>query len=138
MSRRCSLLDDELPHQHFHLLWAEGVLHLLDPARSLDICGQLLSPDGYLVCCDIAQWQAANLERFQRAGFQIVARLPWPTRSWWTEFYEHLERRIQLLKRERGDASEMTELPNLEAEVEMIKEDPETFDCAHLVLSRSG
>lgn len=134
-ARRCSLLADELPHLRFNLLWAEGVLHLLDAERSLEVCGQLLGAGGYLVCCDTVQWQEANQERFRQAGFKIVTRHPWPARSWWTEFYSLLEPRILRLREQPGATGDH-ELSHFEAEVAMIREDPEKFDCAHLVCQK--
>lgn len=137
-ARRCSLLEDELPHQHFHLLWAEGVLHLMNPEQSLKVSSQLVTPEGHLVCCDTVKWQEANHEHFAAAGFIVKARLPWPARSWWTEFYGPLEQRLQSLSRAARARLDPNELTCMEAEVAMIRENPEQFDCAHLVLEKPG
>ena len=41
-----SLGDTALADESFDVLWEEGVLHLLDPARSLPACHRLLRPGG--------------------------------------------------------------------------------------------
>ncbi len=44
-----SLFDVGFPEASFDVLWEEGVLHLVDRARSLPACHRLLKPGGFLV-----------------------------------------------------------------------------------------
>jgi ubiquinone/menaquinone biosynthesis C-methylase UbiE len=44
-----SLYETGIPDQSFEILWAEGVLHSLDPYKSFRECHRLLKPKGFLM-----------------------------------------------------------------------------------------
>ncbi len=133
-----SLLDAELPGQSFALLWEEGVLHLLDAARSLPECHRLLEPGGFLVACEAVEWFESVRDLFHQAGFELVERLLWPRRNWWTEYYEPLEQRIRRVRDRYGGSRDLGTLSRYEAEIATVKRDPELFDCGHFLLRKTG
>jgi SAM-dependent methyltransferase len=130
---RNNLFDVSLPDHSFDLIWEEGVLHILDPARSIPICSRLLKPGGFLVSCEIIGWIDDNLKFFAASGFKLSERLLWPNRVWWTDYYAPLEKRIMSLRQKHGDSRDPGILSRYESEVRMVKTNPEEFDCGHFL-----
>lgn len=133
---RKSLFDVDLPDHSFDLLWEEGVLHMLDPARSVRSCSRLLKRGGFLVSCETVDWFEGKMESFGAFGFELAGRLLWPKRSLWTDYYAPLEKRIRRLRGEYGDSRDLRVLSRYERESKMVKADPEKFDCGHFLLHR--
>lgn len=97
-----SLYDAAFADESFDLLWEEGVLHLLDSARSLPACRRLLKPGGYLVMHETVAWFEATKEQLRASGFSIASQLLLPKRCWWTDYYALLESRVHALREEHG------------------------------------
>jgi ubiquinone/menaquinone biosynthesis C-methylase UbiE len=59
-----SLYETGFPDQSFDILWAEGVLHSLDPSRSFPECHRLLKAKGFLMIHETIAWLEAHEESF--------------------------------------------------------------------------
>jgi SAM-dependent methyltransferase len=86
------------PDESFDVLWAEGVLHLLDPGRSLPVCRRLLKPGGFLVMHETVAWFEAVRDGLKTLGFSIFNQLLLPAHVWWTDYYAPLAARIRTLR----------------------------------------
>lgn len=131
-----SLFDNGFSANSFDVLWEEGVLHLLDPTRSLRECWRLLKPDGHLVMHETVTWFEAARDQVQRCGFDIAARHLLPRRFWWTEYGAPLEARIQSHREALGEAAGGAELAAHEEVVAAIKRDPDGTNCGIYLLRK--
>jgi SAM-dependent methyltransferase len=134
--QQSSLFDVTFPDCYFDLLWEEGVLHTLDPARSIPVCDRLLKWGGFLVSAETLDWFEGKLGCFGASGFELVERLLWPKGSWWTDYYEPLEKRISLLREKYGNSRDLSVLSRYDNEIRMVKSDPEKFDCGHFLFHK--
>jgi len=132
-----SLFDVDFPDKSFDLLWEEGVLHLLDRARSLPVCHRLLKPGGFLVMHETVAWFDETRDSLRTAGFTFFNQVLLPKRAWWTDYYEILEARIRALREAHVEGLESEKLAQHEREIVMVKADPERFDCGFFILQRS-
>lgn len=131
-----SLFDVKFPDRSFDLLWEEGVLHILDPMRSIPLCGRLLKRGGFLVTAETVDWFEGKLQFFGACGFELVERMLWPKRIWWNDYYGPLEERIRLLREQHGGSRDLSELDQYAKEIKRVKADPEKFDCGHILFHK--
>jgi len=133
-----SLLDADLLEQSFDILWEEGVIHVLDLDESLAMCHRLLRPGGHLVCAETVYWLDQHLGAFTRNGFELVDRVLWRSRCWWTEYYAVLEQRVDALRGVLDAPRDLAALQPYEAEIAMIKKDVSRSDCGHYLFRKIG
>jgi SAM-dependent methyltransferase len=133
---RDSLFDVKFPDHSFDLLWEEGVLHILDPVRSIPICARLLKRGCFLVACETVDWFEGKLQFFGSFGFALVERLLWPKKSCWTDYYAPLEKRIIHLRKRYAHSPDLRVLSRYDNEINMVKPDPEKFDCGHFLFQK--
>lgn len=131
---KASLYDTAFAGEGFDLLWEEGVLHLLDPARSVPACHALLAPGGFLVMHETVSWFEGVWERLRGCGFALVDTLRLPPDAWWTDYYAPLASRIRALRKERGLAIDSEALARHEREIALVKPDPGRHACGFFVL----
>jgi 2-polyprenyl-3-methyl-5-hydroxy-6-metoxy-1,4-benzoquinol methylase len=131
-----SLFDLELAAESFDILWEEGVLHLLEPARSFAACHRLLRPEGFLVMHETLAWFEAARQWWPEQGLVLVDRHLLPRHFWWTEYGAPLERRVRELRESHADAARAPELARHAKEAAMIKADPDRFDCGFFILQK--
>ena len=134
--RRCSLFDSGLADESFNILGEEGVLHLLEPARSFAACSRLLVPGGFLVMHETLEWFEAASQRLPDWGLVFVDRHLLPKHFWWTEYGAPLEDRIRAFRESHGGAAGSPELTRYANEAAMIKADPDCFDCGFFILQK--
>lgn len=132
-----SLYGAGFTDESFDVLWEEGVLHLLDPARSLPACQRLLKPGGFLVMHETVAWFEAVRPRLGVVGFSICDQVFLPKRCWLTDYYLPLEARIRAVRKQHGEDVATGALASHEREIAMVKADPDRFDCGFFIL-RSG
>jgi len=135
-----SVLELGPPPRPFDLVWAEGVLHLVDLNRGLAACSRQLRSGGFLVSCETVGWHDQALHAFEAADFEVVERLPWPSQTWWTSYYRPLEERVRAVREQLGERQSAPGARDLllrcEAEIAMVKPNPERFDCVHVVFRK--
>jgi SAM-dependent methyltransferase len=134
--RRASLLEPGLSAESFDILWAEGVLHLLDPAASFPACHRLARPDGFLVMHEQLVWFDGVRERLCEWGMSHVGQHLLPRHFWWTEYGAVLEQRVAAYRAAHGSAPDPPELTRYADEAAMIRQDPDRFECGFFLLQR--
>jgi SAM-dependent methyltransferase len=136
-ARRCSFLNSGFAAESFDVLWEEGVLHLLDPARSVAECRRLLRPGGFLVMHETIEWFEKVRKKFPRHGFALVARHLLPRHLWWTDYGAPLEARIREFRETHRATPEPPELTRHAREVAGMKADPGKTDGAFFILQKT-
>jgi SAM-dependent methyltransferase len=130
-----SFLDAELVAGSFDVLWAEGVLHLLDPERWLPAARRRMRPHGLLVAHETVGWLDGLAPDLDRFGLVCADRHALPRRCWWNDYGEPLERRIRAVRDAGGESAE---LARHEREVAAMKADPDRYESAFFFLRRSA
>jgi SAM-dependent methyltransferase len=131
-----ALFDDRFQKRSFEVLWEEGVLHLLDPEKSLPVCHRLLEPGGFLVMHETVDWFEGITADLPLHGFALANKHLLPKRCWWTDYFEPLERRIRAFREAHGSGASAEALALYERQIAMVKSDPERFDCGFYVLKK--
>jgi len=132
----CSFYKNGLSENNFDLLWDEGVLHLLDTKKSVKECYRLLKQGGFLVLGETVKWLSSEVEKFTRFGFELKNRFLLPEESWWTEYFEPLEKKIKDLSVQYAGSRIITRLKRYERQIKMVKKNPREFDCAFYILQK--
>lgn len=133
---QCSLLKTDFPDESFDILWEEGVLHILDAKRALQECSRLLKPTGFLVMNETLRWFHTSLKVLPAFGFKVFDHFNLPSKIWWTDYYEPLEKRIAALKKRRFSSRELESLSRHEREIEMVRKNPTEFDCGFYIMQK--
>lgn len=131
-----SLYETGIPDESFDILWAEGVLHLLDPCRSFRECHRLLKPKGFFMIHETIAWFEELRESLPRFGFEYVDQHLLPRHCWWTDYGAPLEERIWAFREAHGGAAEFGEFARYEQEVARLKEAPGQFDCGFFLIKK--
>jgi SAM-dependent methyltransferase len=135
-----SIYETGFPDASFELLWAEGVLHLLDTDRSLPQCRRLLKPGCHLVMHETNLWFDGVRDRLADFGFALRQKHPLPEHYWLTAYAEPLDEKLRAFMRTR-DAETLDEvtveaLAVHRAAVASIRADPGAMDCAFYILQQ--
>jgi ubiquinone/menaquinone biosynthesis C-methylase UbiE len=134
---RCSLRATGFRDGGFDVLWAEGVLHMLEREDALRECRRLLARGGHLVVAETVTWIESLTGSLPGLGFERAATIPWRTGCWWTDYYAPLEQRLRRFREQHPAARDLPALRRYENEVDMVRRNPAGFDCAHLVLRKA-
>ncbi len=133
-----SLYQSGFADESFDLLWEEGVLHLLDDARSFKECHRLLKPGGFLVMHETINWFEGVKEKLRTYGFHHLIDHLLPRHYWWTEYGKPLEKRIRSFRESAEGTAELGELACYEQEVSMIKAAADQLACGFFVIQKTG
>lgn len=131
-----SLYETDIPDQSFDILWAEGVLHLLEPCRSFPECHRLLKPKGFCMIHETIAWFEEHRESLPGFGFEYVNRRLLPRHCWWTGYGAPLEKRIRAFREAHGGTAESGKLTRYEQEVAMLREAPDRFDSGFFLIRK--
>jgi SAM-dependent methyltransferase len=131
-----SLFDNGFDDESFDLLWEEGVLHLLDPSRSLPECRRLLKPDRCLVMLETIEWFEGIRDRLPRLGLVLVNQHLMPKHCWWTDYGAPLKERILQLRATYGNAASSPKLARHERDVAAIEKDLDRTDCGLYIVQK--
>ncbi len=134
---KASLYDTCFPDESFGVVWEEGVLHLLEPTRSLAQCHRLLAPRGFLIMHETVTWLEEARDLLRSSGFEPEDRYLMPRLCWWTDYYAPLEARIRKLRDAMGDEIDCPELAQYEREISMVKKDPGRFHCGFFLFRKT-
>ena len=132
----CSLYKANFPDKHFNILWDEGVIHILDLKKSLKECSRLVKPNGFLVMGEMIKWIKDKFEIFPKFGFKLIDQFLLPEKTWWTEYYEPLEKKIKELRKKYPSSENLEKFKQHGREIEMVKKNPKEFDCAFYIMQK--
>ena len=131
-----SVYDTKFEDETFDILWDEGLLHTLNIKKSLMECNRILKLNGFLVVGEGIKWIRNNLEDFPKYGFNLINKLLLPEECWWKEYYLPMEKKIKKLRFKFKNSRELENLKVYESEIEMVKKNPNEFDCAFYIFQK--
>jgi SAM-dependent methyltransferase len=133
---RCSIFETGFAPANFDIVWEEGVFHLLEADRVLEVSARLLKDGGFLVMFETNDWIETHRDRFAEHGFELSGHISLPPGSWWTRYYGPLEERVARLRASYQDPKGRQALSRFEREIESVKADIEKSDCSFVIMRR--
>jgi ubiquinone/menaquinone biosynthesis C-methylase UbiE len=130
---KASFLETGFSDESFDILWAEGVLHMLDPAKSLAECHRLLRPGGFLVLHETVSWYEGVQHAMTAAGLHPWQQHLLPQGCWWTDYGAPLEERIRAFREANPASADDPALAEYESQVAVIKADPQKQDSGFYI-----
>ena len=141
VNRSMSAMD--FPDGSFDIIWAEGSIFIIGFETGLKEWQRFLKPGGFLVVHEMVwlrpdppqemynYWKNTypgittvdqNLKVIQDCGYEILGHFTLPADTWWTEYYEPLECRIQELRPKYTNNPEaLLVLDREQQEIDMFK-----------------
>lgn len=154
-----SMFELDFPDESFDILWAEGSIYIIGFQRGLREWRSLLRPGGYLVASEATWfrsdppeeirdfWKAgypgigtipANLERAAACGYRLVGLFTLPEDAWWAGYYNHVEKRLQELRKKYGDDTEALAVLDEEAkEMDLYRKYSDWYGYTFFVLQKT-
>ncbi|KPK67748.1 hypothetical protein AMJ87_12930 [candidate division WOR_3 bacterium SM23_60] len=135
---KCSLFDIEYPDEHFDVVWAEGVIAIIGFERGLREWHRLIKPHGYMGIHDDVDDIQRKTEAIPAHGYALINTFAIPKDTWWDEYYSHLEKRIETLRKKyQEDADVQALLDKEQRGVEMFKNEPKYHGSIFYVIQKS-
>ncbi|MFQ5971636.1 MAG: class I SAM-dependent methyltransferase [Alphaproteobacteria bacterium] len=156
-TRRLSMDALDYPLESFDLIWSEGAAYVMGVGNALRAWRPILRTGGCLAfteptwLTDAPPAEAAeifsdypgmtdvdgNLERADRAGYDVLAHFTLPPEDWWAEYYGPLERRIAELRPTCAPGSELARvLDTEEHEIAVRRRHGASYGYVFFVLRR--
>lgn len=134
-----SVFELNFPNKSFDIVWSEGVIGNIKFETSLKEWRRLLKQDGYLVIHYQVKHAADVLPRIPQLGYSLEDTIKLPEDAWWTEFYEPIEEKMDMLLHKYQSRSDALKLLNqYRKEMEMVKKDPFDFRSAFYLIKKYG
>jgi cyclopropane fatty-acyl-phospholipid synthase-like methyltransferase len=130
----------EFPEGSFDLIWCEGALFCMGVREGLARCRDWLSPGGFFAITELCYLQPdaplecrrfiegaypvitdveTNLSAMRDCGYTVIDHFESPVSDWLDEFYNPLERRLDMLReRYAGDAERLDLIQGIQKEID--------------------
>jgi len=134
---RESLLKNEFKNRSFDIIWAEGVIHIIDFEKGFRECRKLLKKEGFLVLNEAIKGIKDYITQLSSFGFRLYDWFKLPNNAWWDEFYKPLESRIKELSEMNLNKNLKNKISRYKKEINLVKTDPKNFNTAFYILQKS-
>ncbi|MBH8551929.1 methyltransferase domain-containing protein [Nostocaceae cyanobacterium CENA357] len=119
---------------NFDIIWVEGAIYIIGFENGLKQWRPLLKLEGYLAASEITWlkpyppdelkefWNTGypamqniegNLQIIQNCKYKIIDYFVLPESSWWNDYYNPLEKRLQIMQKHYHDDAEALEVVNM-------------------------
>jgi SAM-dependent methyltransferase len=143
-ARNLSMFEMDFDPDSFDVIWSEGAIYIYGFEDAVRDWRPMLSAGGYLVCSHLCWltdsvpeeaadfWNAEfpamatvseNKQTIAEAGYIPVADFQLPAQSWWANYYEPLEDRVETLREKYAGEPEAQEI------VEATQREIDLFCC---------
>jgi len=148
----------EFPERSFDLIWSEGALFCMGFREGLARCRNWLSPGGFFAVSELCYLRPdappecrrfiedaypaitdveTNLSAMWECGYTVIDHFESPVTDWLDEFYNPLERRLNLLReRHAGDAERMDMIQGIQAEIDNYRQYSAYYGYEFFILRR--
>jgi SAM-dependent methyltransferase len=143
----------------FDLIWSEGAIYCMGFERGLKLWRRLLTADGILVVSELT-WLSSNppeeARRFWKrnypamenlegntklvagSGYELLATYLLPSKAWFPDYYDPLERRIDLLgEKYAHDPALLAELNAAREEIDLFRRYHDVYGYVFYAMQRS-
>jgi SAM-dependent methyltransferase len=128
----------------FDLIWSEGALFVMGFREGLAACHSLLAPGGGLAASELCwlrpdppaecrQFFATgypaltdietNLVSIRACGYEVVGHFTQPESAWWEPYYQPLEERLGLLRKQHAaDEEKLSMIEGIQREIDLYRQ----------------
>jgi SAM-dependent methyltransferase len=137
----CDMTSMNFVDNSFDLIWSEGAVFIIGFRKALDAWKPLLRPKGYMAVSELVWFKEEapqeiknyftkvypDIKYYQHhctiiesTGYELVDYFPLPDKSWWTDYYTPIERKIvEMSRKYKDDRNAQTLFNSLQLEMEM-------------------
>lgn len=134
---QCSMLDMKFSDESFDIIWAEGVIAIIDFERGLKEWRRFIKPNGFLVVHDEISNINKKREMVSLCGYKLIDTFIIPKEVWWKEYYGPLEQNIKELRIQyRNDPTTLRMLDREQNEVEEFKKNPRYHGSVFFIMQK--
>ncbi len=134
-----SVFEADLPENHYDIIVAEGILHIIGFEKGLRNFSGLLKDSGYFMIHDEFRDEKMKLKVIAKYRFELVKFFILDEKIWCDEYYGYMEKKIMDMEKTGPDNSKPEELIKpLKNEIAMFKKDPAGGRSIYYVLKKSG
>ncbi len=134
-----SVFEADLPENHYDIIVAEGILHIIGFEKGLRTFSRLLKDNGYFMIHDEFRDEKMKLKVIAKYRFELVKFFIMDEEIWREEYYGSMEKKITDMEKTDSDHSITKELLKpLKDEIAMFKKDPSGSRSVYYVLKKSG
>jgi SAM-dependent methyltransferase len=130
-----------LANNSFDLIWCEGAVFILGVQKALEKWGPLLRPGGYLAFSELVwfkkeapeeikdyfariypdiKYYKDHYQTIESTGYRLVDYFALPNKSWWTNYYTPMEKKIaETRPKHEGNQKAQELFDSLQLEIEM-------------------
>lgn len=151
-------LEKYFEKESFDIIWSEGAIYIMGFKKGLEYVRPLLKSKGYLAVSEITWlednppqevkkfWDMnypqmgtikSNIDIAIESGYEVVDSFPLPEKSWWDNYYNHLKKRCDLLKKEEPNNLGLMELiQETEKEMKLFKKYSTSYNYVFYVMKK--
>jgi ubiquinone/menaquinone biosynthesis C-methylase UbiE len=132
-----SVINTHLFENHYDIILAEGILHIIGFEKGLRIFTRLLKSNGYFMIHDEYRYEKRKLKVIAKYGYELVKFFILDEKIWWDEYFGFMEKKIMDLERTYADTSGSEELFRpLKNEIAIFRKDPKSCRSIYYVLKK--
>ena len=152
-----SMQEMDFEKETFDIIWSEGALYFMGFSNGLKKCYQLLKPNGYLAVTEsvylkenspqpvLEFWEEypdithiqQNINLIKNTGFDLISHFTLPTSSWIEEFYNPMQKQINILKEKHKENKEALELfDTMQKEIDIYKKYNDYFGYEFFIMKK--
>ena len=154
----CSMFEMNFPEESFDIIWAEGSIYAIGFEKGLSEWKKFIKPKGYLAIHEMTwikdnppdeirnYWEKLysgittiekNIDIINKCNYKSIGHFSLPEDTWWIEYYNPLEKRIQMLKKKYNDnPSTINVLDKEQEEVDLYKKYSKWYGSAFFVMQK--
>jgi len=137
VTKKCSLINIDLPGETFDIIWAEGSIHIVGFEKGLKELRHLLRQDGFLVIHDGVKEISNELKKTSDLGFKLINHFMLPDNAWWIDYFEPLERLIEEQRKKAKSTESLSIIESCQNEVNMFKKNPKEHVSAFYIFQKT-
>jgi ubiquinone/menaquinone biosynthesis C-methylase UbiE len=136
---KCSMFEMDFLDESFDIIWAEGSVAVIGFERGLKEWRRLLKPQGFLVVHDEITNLSEKMNLIPRCGYMLLGYFTVTEQTWWREYYDPLDQRIQeLWITYRADPAVLAVLEREQQEVDIFKRNQKRYSSVFFVMQKSS
>lgn len=138
LSSRVTVMKASMQHlpfdkDSFDVVWAEGSISHLGFETALEVLGQYVKTDGFLIVHDDADDYLHKMSVIHNKGFVLLGFFLLSDNVWWHEYYKPLETSLA----STDSVCPPHTIDGIKKELEQFKIDPKRFQSAFFVTKKT-
>jgi SAM-dependent methyltransferase len=159
---RCVIRDMasmSFPKGSFDAIWCEGAVFIMGLSNALKAWRSLLRPGGYMALSELVWFKKRapkEIKDFfareypamqhykdiypviESSGYKIIDYFPLPGKSWWTDYYTPMEKKLVAMRRKyKGNQDAQAIFDSLQLEIDMHRKYSDYYGYGFYILQKA-